>query len=129
MTVEEIERFIALVERQLLSEFTLSRDGVTLTLRNAAMPEIAEPAAARAVASPAAIIRAAAAGIFRAANSPDHGISSSPGDALEAGQIVAFLQIGPCLRPVVSPGAGTLGLALVRDGDLVGFGVPLFHLQ
>ena len=43
------------------------------------------------------------------------------------GDIVAFLEAGALLRPVVADADGLIGPPLERDGNLVGYGTPLFR--
>lgn len=127
MTLEEIEACIRLMERHGVPEFSLSRDGDTLTLhRAAALPP--RPAAAPKL-STSTTIRAPAAGVFRGAHPADGERRIAENRAVQPGEIVAFLQVGPCLRPVAAAGAGALGAALVADGALVGFGAGLFEFR
>lgn len=117
MTLAEIEACIRMVERSGIPEFTLAEGGVTLILRATAMP-----------AAPAATIRAGAAGVFRLAHPAEGAPAVAPGAPVRPGTVAAFLQIGPCLRPVQATAAGTLGPPLQSDGALVGFSTPLFDL-
>ena len=48
--------------------------------------------------------------------------------AVARGDIVAFLDIGFCLRPVVAEEDATIGPPLQADGSLVGYGTPLFPI-
>ncbi|MDT7950470.1 MAG: hypothetical protein RQ966_03100 [Acetobacteraceae bacterium] len=119
MTLEEIEACIRIVERNGVPEFTLSEGGATLILRTAA----SQPAAA-----PTGTIRASAAGVLRLAHGTEGAPPVAAGAPVRPGTVVAFLQVGPCLRPVQATEAGTLGAPLQSDGALVGFGTPLFDL-
>ncbi len=127
MTLEEIEACIRLIERHGVSEFSLSRDGEMLTLRQSAAPP-PRPAATLA-RSASATIQAPAVGVFRAAHPADGERWAAGTQAVQPGEIVAFLQVGPCLRPVAAVDAGVLGASLVADGALVGFGADLFEFR
>ena len=48
--------------------------------------------------------------------------------AVRNGETVGVLQIGSCLRAVIAPADGVLGEALVDDGAVVGYSVPLYAL-
>lgn len=128
MTLPEIEACIRLAERHRVSEFTLSKGGATLLLRAGAGAAGATVAPTPA-AGPAATIRAGAAGVFRLANGAEGVPPVVEGMPVRPGTVVGFVQVGPCLRPVVAAVAGVLGAPLVEDGTLVGFGAPLFGLQ
>ena len=115
MTLAEIEACIRIVERNGVPDFTLSEGSATLILRAASMPA-------------AETTRAAAAGVFRLAHAVEGSPPIAPGAPVRPGAVVAFLQIGPCLRPVQATAAGTLGPPLQPDGALVGFRTPLFDV-
>lgn len=123
MTLEEIEACIRMVERNGVPEFTLSTGGATLVLR----AEAAVPVAATA-AGPTATIRAGAAGVFRLAHAAEGEPLVAQGAPVRPGTVVAFVQVGPCLRPVRATQGGALGAPLQADGALVGFGTALFEL-
>lgn len=52
----------------------------------------------------------------------------APGDTVEADQIVALLEVGTALLPVCARAAGRIEAILAEDGDIVGYGTPLFRL-
>lgn len=133
MTLDEISRLVAVADRQGLADLTVSVGGCMLTLRRGEPESLAEAApplpALPAIARPAATLPAPAAGFFRASH-PSAPAAGPAGDrAVTEGEIVAFLQVGPCLRPVTAPGPGRVGPALVADGNLVGFGTALFGFE
>lgn len=123
VTPDDVARIAAAAERAGVAALDLVLGACRLSLRwdgPAALP----PPAPEPDMRPAPI-RAPAAGVFR----PLHP-ALPPGSAaprpVSAGAVVAFLQVGACLRPVLAAAAGMPGPALVRDGDLVGYGTPLF---
>lgn len=123
MTIEEIGRLVALAGASGLSSLSVTLDGCTLTFKARTGPAPTRPATP--IPQPAPAITAPAAGILLAAH-PDRVAPPPQGRAVAAGEVVALLRVGPCLRPVLAPGAGRLGPALLPDGTLAGFGTPLF---
>ena len=89
---------------------------VPATTRSA--PHATIPAAPEAE-PPAPTIDSDGPGIFRAA----------PGTEVSPGQIVGLLQAGAALWPVTSTRAGRIEAVLVADGEIVGYGTPLYRLS
>ena len=135
MTIDDIERLVRRLDRSDITVLSLEDAAGRLTVRLAPPPAPAEPApdeTPREPAHPGAAprqIRAPAIGRLRLrhpAAAPD------PGDDaprfVRAGDIVAYLEAGLALRPVVAEADGRLGASLQPDGSLVGYGTPLFTL-
>ena len=130
MTLEEVERLAARCAQAGIGEIELEEAGFSLRLR-------IEPAAA-AVEVP--IVQTSNAGaLFMGVRSPGVGVFrlchpatgrpvAEPGHAVRKGETVGMLQVGSCLRAVIAPADGVLGEALVEDGAVVGYGVPLYAL-
>lgn len=55
--------------------------------------------------------------------------SAEAGRTVEAGEILAFVEIGPVRLPVVAPVAGRIGGIHAGDGDTVGYGAALFTVE
>jgi acetyl-CoA carboxylase biotin carboxyl carrier protein len=53
----------------------------------------------------------------------------APGAAVQAGGLVAMLQIGPLLLPVHATCTGWAGALLVAPGSTVGYGTALMHID
>lgn len=68
-------------------------------------------------------VKAPLAGHFRLAG------DSQAGRTVEAGEILAFVEVGPVRLPVVAPAAGRLGDIHAGDGDAVGYGAILFTVE
>ena len=83
------------------------------------------PAAAR---EPPALVKAAAMGHFRAAHPDGLFPACVAGDAVARAQVLGFVQVRLLLLPVAAPRAGRLARVLAAEGDLVGYGTPLFEL-
>jgi acetyl-CoA carboxylase biotin carboxyl carrier protein len=108
-----------------LAEITLSAAGVSVTmmLTRATSPAAAAPVG-RKPASAGIVVAAASPGLFRSlADRAD----PEPGPAVREGDLVACLECGPLLLPVIASRSGRLGPALQREGALVGFGTPLYE--
>ncbi len=133
MTFDDIARLVRRLERSDVTALTVSDATSSLTVRLApgpAEPDRAAPASPpHAEPAPAvAALKAPAFGRLRLRHpeaAPDEPRFPRP---VARGDIVAFLDIGSCLRPVVADRDGTLGTPLHADGSLVGYGTPLFPL-
>lgn len=55
--------------------------------------------------------------------------TTQDGAAVNTGDTVGFVKIGPLLLNVTAPEDGVLGQALVKSGELVGYGDPLFMVE
>ncbi|MCF1485403.1 MULTISPECIES: acetyl-CoA carboxylase biotin carboxyl carrier protein [Rhizobium/Agrobacterium group] len=55
--------------------------------------------------------------------------AAKDGPVVKAGDTLGFVKIGPLLLNVTAPQDGILGEALVKSGDLVGYGDPLFLVE
>ena len=131
MTPEEIGRLAEAARRAGVHELELSGPGTSLRLRiepeggaewaPAPPPPTQPQAAERAVRSPGV-------GVFHHRHPLTGEGPSEPGQRVAAEQIVGFLDVGACLRPVTAPEAGVLGAPLHEDGTLVGYGTRLYAL-
>lgn len=137
MTLEKIEALLRMAANRGLAALDYAEGGTRLSVSFAAPggPAAAEDAgiplngaAKPRPAAPSACIPAPGVGFFRACH-PAGGTLPAEGEQVAAGTVVAFLQAGPVLQPVVAGSAGTLGARLVVEGAGVGFGTPLFALS
>lgn len=131
MTPDDIHRLSLAAQRAGIAILEIDADGVSLRLRldggNAPEEQTATPAPAAAKPQFRGV-RAPAIGLFRLAHPATGRSPVEPGQSVEGGQIVGFLQVGAALRPVTAPEAGVLGSALVADGAIVGYGTHLYPL-
>ena len=120
MNLDTIERLVRRLEASAITEFEFSDDQQHLILR-------LDPTTAGAPIEPAGAptVQARAIGRLRLAHPGGTDIPDTPRPVAE-GEIVAFLQAGPGLRPVVAEQAGTIGSPLQPEGALVGYGTPIF---
>lgn len=107
----------------------------------AAVPAAAPaPAVAAAPVAPAAAVEAAPSaarhvvkspmvGTFYAAPSPDAKPYASVGDRVEAGQVVCIIEAMKLMNEIETEVAGTVAKILVKNGEPVEFGQPLFEIE
>ncbi len=85
----------------------------------------AEPPAA---ARPALTINSDGPGILRLSDPSGGAAFVTAGSAIQAGQIVALLEVGTALLPLHAAEAGHVEAILAAEGDLVGYGTPIIQL-
>jgi acetyl-CoA carboxylase biotin carboxyl carrier protein len=130
MTLEQIALLIRQTELRRVATFEYEEDGCVLRLAShAGAAKAAETRAEdRAGTAPApSFIRAPAAGFFHVAHPLRPEPGAAPGIRTREGQIVGFLQVGPVLRPVTGSD-GVVDTCVAAEGELAGFGAPLFRL-
>ncbi len=131
MTPEEIGRLAEAARRAGVGELDLSGPGTSLRLR--IEPEIgtaplAVPAPVPRQRAEPRGVRSPGVGLFHHRHPLTGRASVEPGQRVAADQIIGFLDVGACLRPVTAPEAGTLGAPVHGDGALVGYGTLLYAL-
>ncbi|MCF1464329.1 acetyl-CoA carboxylase biotin carboxyl carrier protein subunit [Agrobacterium vitis] len=77
----------------------------------------------------AVTVKAPSVGHFLADHPARADEASKDGSVVKAGDTLGFVKIGPLLLNVTAPQDGILGEALVKSGDLVGYGDPLFLVE
>ncbi len=136
MTIEEIERLIRRLEQSDVTELDVSDATASLMLRLAprqAEPGPREPEPAKGPAPDGSreerVLRAAALGRLHLRH-PEAAPDAELGfpRAVARGNIVAFLEAGGCLRPILAEEDCTIGDPLLAEGSLVGYGTPVFPL-
>ena len=125
---DTVERLVRRLETSSLSVLELTDGALSLKLRMghrspaAAAPPAVSPPAIRAVTAPAfGILR-----LHHPAAVPDADRSFPA--RVAAGEVVAFVETGPCLRPVTVEADALIGPPLEAEGALVGYGAPLFPI-
>ncbi len=105
-----------------LNELELRGPGVHLHLRRSGDAIVD-------VAASADVITAPGVGQFLLRHPLQDSPLASAGTRVVAGQVIALLQVGPLLRPVLAPAAGVAGAPLAAEASLVGYGTALlcFH--
>lgn len=106
--------------------------GVALELEDGDVRLHIVPAAPSAgppvVAKPAPTINSDGPGILRLTDPSGGAAFVTTGTAIEAGQIVALLEVGTALLPLHAEKAGRAEAILMAEGDLVGYGTPIIQL-
>ena len=129
MTFEEIERLVRRLEGSDITEMTVTDDASSLTLaawrparpnEPPASPRSSPPRRPRPKIQPCGPGRSACCGLRH----PEAADAPVFPRAVTKGDIVAFLQAGPLLLPVVAEADGSIGEPLVTDGGLIGYGTP-----
>lgn len=121
------ERLIAELETMMarhgIATLDIEEGDVSVSLRKGrqAMPT----ASAKTQQKGTLVIHAAAIGRFRLANGGGIDLGRFPRN-VRKGEIVAFLDAGGLLRPVAAPEGGVVGMPLVGEGELIGYGDRLF---
>ena len=129
MTIDEIREFIAAAQRHGMNEAFVQRGSRSLRLGglNCERPtEAAEPLPA--MTGPGnPVIRAGQIGVLRLRHPSGAGDPLGPGRAFKKGECLAFLEVGPCLKPVLAPESGRVEEMGAADGDVIGYGAPLLR--
>lgn len=73
-------------------------------------------------------VTAHVAGIFLTRHPAGGGKFPAQGDRVQAGELLALLQIGLVLTPVLAPVSGILGRCLLASGEQAGFGARLIEI-
>jgi acetyl-CoA carboxylase biotin carboxyl carrier protein len=126
MTLDEIETFVRAAELRRVAEFHYSDELSSLTLKMSRGPSD-EAVAPSPVDTHIKVIRAPNAGVLRFAHPSLKEQWASEGAHVQKSAIVAFLEVGPCVRPIITPEDCMIGRALAQDGCLVGYGAPIFE--
>ena len=130
---DEIERLARIAQAAGLTEVELTNGADTLRLRFA-MQGRRQPAAGPglgAVAPPSKEppgARSPGVGLFRHRHPMTGRPACEAGQRVVEGQLVGYVEAGPCLRPATAPRAGTVGAPACDEGALVGYGTLLYAI-
>lgn len=131
MSPQFIEQIVQLLKRHSLETFEFEQAGACLRLTLGGV----SPASASA-STPVSpnleareIVSAPGMGVLRLSHPQRDEPFIAPGANVEKGQVMAFLQNGVVLDEVTADRAGRVTSVLAAEGDLIGYGQPLFELQ
>ena len=127
--IAELERMLA---GSGITVLTLTEAGETITLRRDAAPSAeAAPSLPSTPAPPVPglSVTASCPGVFLLRHPLRDEPLAVPGQAVTAGTVLGLLRAGPLLVAVAAPVAGVLLAVEAAEGDLVGYGTPLFRLH
>ncbi|WID95219.1 hypothetical protein QO058_20835 [Bosea vestrisii] len=130
MTADDVAWLIAQVDRLGLRELDFEDAGGRVILRQgvATRPSAPESKAAPGPVVPRNVIRSPGMGFFRASHPGDQSPGLQPGDNVENDAIVGYLDLSPGFEIVRAPARGRIARLIAQDGQLVGFGDPLYEL-
>ena len=151
--LDEIKEFINLLEDSSLSVFEIQKeDGSKIRLEKAqpaqqivntipvangvASPAPVAPVVESASAVPAApvadsskTIDAPIVGVFYAASAPGKAPYVSAGKKVKKGDVVCIIEAMKCMNEIQAEEDGEIVEVLVKDGELVEYGQPLFKIN
>ncbi|MGN1432814.1 MAG: acetyl-CoA carboxylase biotin carboxyl carrier protein [Ruminococcus sp.] len=152
--LDEIKEFISLLEDSSLSVFEIQKeDGSKIRLEKAqpaqqivntipvangvaapvpmpAAPVESAPAAPAApVADSSKTIDAPIVGVFYAASAPGKAPYVSAGKKVKKGDVVCIIEAMKCMNEIQAEEDGEIVEVLVKDGELVEYGQPLFKIN
>lgn len=125
MTFEEIETIVRRLDGQRVATVNICSGKAHLRLRFAT-EEASEPVPAE---PPPSFATASSPGRFRPAHPLEGAPRFSEGDQVGKGETIAFVEANGLLLPVTAAADLTLGRALAKDGDAVGWGTPLYETR
>lgn len=144
--IDEIKEFIAVLENSSLSVLELQNEnGSKIRLEK---PQVAVQAAPVVQAAPAPqsapaqaavpsapvdgsgkTINAPIVGVFYAAPSPDAQPYVSIGKQVKKGDTVCIIEAMKCMNEIQAEEDGEIAEILVKDGELVEYGQPIFKIR
>lgn len=147
--IDEIKEFIKVLEESSLSVLEIQKeDGCKIHLEKAqpaqqivntipvangiaapapVMPTEAAPAAP--AADSARTINAPIVGVFYAASAPGKAPYVSVGKKVKKGDVVCIIEAMKCMNEIQAEEDGEIVEVLVKDGELVEYGQPLFKIN
>lgn len=133
----ELQEVYALMDRFAASGLTAlewEREGERVALRReaAAMPASPAPAAVPAVQEPeeqGEAVTAPLVGVFYAAPAPEEPPYVTPGASVKKGDTLCLIEAMKMMSEVPAPADCVVEEVLVKDGEAVGVGAPLFRIR
>ena len=135
----DVKEFIEMLEDSSLSVLEIKNgDGSAIRLEKAisAAPAVvmqanapAAPAAPSAPVAEGKTINSPIVGVFYAAPSPDSNPYVSVGQKISKGDTICIVEAMKCMNEIQSELDGEVTEVLVKDGDLVEYGQPLFRVK
>ncbi|NBA94872.1 acetyl-CoA carboxylase biotin carboxyl carrier protein subunit [Pseudomonas sp. R5(2019)] len=126
MTPDFIEQVVQMLNKRALRAFEFEQAGACLRLMPGGQALTAPVALAVA---PPPTLNATGLGHLRLTHPQRREPCVTAGTSVTAGQVLAFLQTGTLLQPVLAEQAGVIARVLASEGELIGFAQPLFELE
>jgi acetyl-CoA carboxylase biotin carboxyl carrier protein len=146
--LDKLRELVELMEKHGLTEVNLRRGGERWRLRRGPQevvsygappayapppPPVANPAPPTAEAPPPApaglLVKSPTVGTFYAAPSPDDPPFVTIGSRINAETTVCIIEAMKVFNPIPAEVSGTIAEILVKNGDAVEFGQPLFRVR
>lgn len=130
MTAEPLNEILDLMLEYGFAEVSFSdgKDSIAMRLEPAAEKHQAEEVGPLADAAPETL-STVSIGRLTFVHPARPGQSCSEGDAVGAGAKVAYVTTGATITSVSADRPGVLGRKLRQDGDVVGYGTPVFEFR
>ena len=133
----ELQEVYGLIDRFAASGLTAlewEREGERVSLRreqsvSAAVPAPASAPAAQAAEEQGETVAAPLVGVFYAAPAPEEPPYVTPGARVEKGDTLCLIEAMKMMSEVPAPAACVVEEVLVKDGEAVGVGAPLFRIR
>lgn len=139
MEFENILKLIESVSNSSLSSFTLeegdtklvleSNRGVVTVAVDEARPVEQPVVSSVAVNESGTVIKSPLVGVFYSASSPEAEDYVSVGDTVKKGQVLGIIEAMKLMNEIESEYDGVVEEILVKNGDMVEYGQPLFRLK
>ncbi|MBG90939.1 MAG: acetyl-CoA carboxylase, biotin carboxyl carrier protein [Actinobacteria bacterium] len=154
MDLKEVKRLIAMVEEANISRFSIETDQAKIDIEKGAKgveaqvhmpPSVPMPMAAPAPVAQAPVaqaapeapvveesgtqIKAEMVGTFYEAPSPDATPFVKEGDSVKKGQVICIIEAMKLFNEIESDVDGVIEKVLVKTGDAVEYGQPLFLVR
>jgi acetyl-CoA carboxylase biotin carboxyl carrier protein len=136
MDIRKIKKLIDLMIESDLQAIEVKEgdQSIALTRRNpvvaAAVPTMPAPAAAPAVKTPrGAVENSPMVGVFYAAPNPGEAPFVKVGQTISAGETLGIIEAMKIMNPIEATQSGVIEEILVKNGDVIQFGQPLFRYR
>lgn len=126
--VTELDDILTLMIASGLSHLTFSdgKDSLSMRLGDAGESRLSTPDRPMTVAAPETI-STVSMGRLAFAHPGRHDDALTEGHVVTSGQAIAYVIAGHAITAVVATKPGALGRRLRDDGDIVGYGTPVFE--
>ncbi|MEA3328422.1 MAG: acetyl-CoA carboxylase biotin carboxyl carrier protein [Candidatus Omnitrophota bacterium] len=135
MNLKEIKEMISLMNENNLTELEIERDGLKICLKKSGGKTIVKNLPAEETTEPAKIaedthlIVSPMVGTFYRAPSPDADPFVESGQTIEENQVICIIEAMKLMNEIKSDVKGKIAEILVKNGEAVEFGQPLFNVE
>jgi acetyl-CoA carboxylase biotin carboxyl carrier protein len=136
MDIRKIKKLIDLMIESDLQAIEVKEgdQSIALTRRNpvvaAAVPTVAAPSEAPVARTPRGAVESSPmVGVFYAAPSPGEPTFVKVGQTVSAGETLGIIEAMKIMNPIEATQSGVIEEILVKNGDVIQFGQPLFRYR